>query len=162
MAKLKNIPLNHFIPSNRKTYVSKLKSKGRVSEIAVRGKLRSTSIRAKPKYEESRIQIECVRWFKYQFPLYKSCLFAIPNEGKRTPQAGKRDKDMGVLSGVGDLFLMLSRKGYHGMFLECKAPKGVISENQRNFGLCALSYNYSYDVFRSFDQFKLIVENYMK
>ena len=157
----KNIDLKRSIPINRHLPNEAKKVARTPLSVSVAGKLKATTTRAKPKYEESRIQIECLRWFKYAFPLYKSCIFAIPNEGKRTPQAGKRDKDMGVISGVSDLFLMQARQGYYGLFLECKAPKGVLSENQKDFGLRAVNNNYSYHAFRSFDQFKLIVENYM-
>ena len=161
MTKNKTLRLKHYTLSNIDLSNKAKKVIRKYVSVSVAGKLKATTTRAKPKYEESRIQIECVRWWKYAFPLYKSCLFAIPNEGKRTPQAGKRDKDLGVLSGVSDLFLMLARKGYYGLFLECKAPKGSLSENQKDFGLRAVNNNYSYHVFRSFDQFKLIVENYM-
>ena len=58
-------------------------------------------------------------------------LFHIPNERYCTPQQGKTLQRMGVKRGVPDLCLPVARGSYHALFLEMKAEKGAVSEDQR-------------------------------
>ena len=55
------------------------------------------------KRDESILQSECVRWFRYQL---KDVIFAIPNGGKRDVSTAIRLNHEGVLAGVADLFIM--------------------------------------------------------
>lgn len=160
MAKCRNTPLNRSPVVLVPNYYKAKKCAKKLVCVSVEANVKP--IRAKPKYEESRIQIACVMWFKLAYPMYSKSIFAIPNEGKRTIQAGKRDKQLGVLAGTADLFLMVTHKYFSGLFLECKAPKGVQSEAQKAFGIQAVINGYSYQVFRSFDEFKTIIETYLK
>ena len=57
-------------------------------------------------------------------------LFAIPNGGARHIAVARKLKAEGVKSGVPDLFLPVARLGYHGLFIELKAGKNKLSENQ--------------------------------
>ena len=57
-------------------------------------------------------------------------LFHIPNGGSRNIVEAKNLKRAGVLAGVPDLFLPVSRMGYHGMWIEMKSEKGKLSQNQ--------------------------------
>ena len=65
---------------------------------------------------------KCLQW-----------LLHIPNERKCTPAQGARLKRMGVRSGVSDLFLPAPIGGYHGLWIEMKAPGGRATENQLRF-----------------------------
>lgn len=49
-------------------------------------------------------------------------LFAIPNGGKRDKREGGRLKAQGVTAGISDMMLALPFGGYHGLFIELKAP----------------------------------------
>ena len=40
---------------------------------------------------------------------------------------------MGVRKGVCDLFLPCAKRGYHGLYIEMKAPGGSLSPEQREF-----------------------------
>lgn len=111
------------------------------------------------KHEESTIQCECVRWFRYQYPT--RTLFAIPNGGNRSAITGAIMKKEGVLAGVADLFLMSSNGTYHGLFIEMKTAKGKQSESQKQFQFLAECADYKYEIARNFEDFRKIIKNYL-
>ena len=80
---------------------------------------------------ESKLQIECVKWFRLQFS--NVLIFSIPNGGQRSLITAKILKAEGTVSGVADLQIMKAKKGYNGLFIEMKYGKGKQSENQLNF-----------------------------
>lgn len=86
---------------------------------------------------ENQEQIALIKW-AYDRAIYNitpelALLFHIPNERKCTPAQGYFLQKMGVKSGVPDLFLPVARGRYHGLFIEMKAQKGRLSENQANW-----------------------------
>lgn len=55
----------------------------------------------------------------------------IPNEGKRTPRAGRELRRMGLRKGFPDLFFPAASKGFHGLFIELKRDrKSRVSKKQ--------------------------------
>jgi len=120
---------------------------------------------------ESKLQQQCVAWFRYQYPSYT--LFAIPNGGKRNATEAKIMKAEGVVAGVADLFLMHQRNEItytgikshlthcNGLFIEIKTEKGKQTESQKEFECAATFSNYKYVVCRSLDEFVLTVNNYL-
>ncbi len=58
-------------------------------------------------------------------------LYHVPNERKCNAIQGKMLKLAGVKSGIPDLTLPVARGQYHGLYIEMKADKGKISENQK-------------------------------
>lgn len=114
------------------------------------------------KNEESKLQRACVRWFRLQFPELSGNLWAIGNGGNRDVVTGYVMKLEGVLAGVADLMLCVPNEEYHGLFIEMKTAKGRQSESQRLFQINHESKRYSYKICRSFDEFKKVVENYIK
>lgn len=114
------------------------------------------------KRDESILQSECVRWFRYQHP--KETIFAIPNGGKRDVGTALRLNHEGVLSGVADLFIMRGFSGdanSHGLFIEMKVGKNKQTESQKEFEVKAIANGYTYSVCYSFDEFKKTVNNYL-
>ena len=109
---------------------------------------------------EHRLQVACVRWMRFQYP--NVLIFAIPNGGQRNVIVAKKLKDEGVLAGVADLFVMYANKyGYNGLFIEMKTKTGRQTESQKEFEQYCLTHNYMYEVCRSFDEFRIIVSNYL-
>jgi hypothetical protein len=53
-------------------------------------------------------------------PITREYLYAIPNDGIRTPQQGARFKRRGLRPGVSDVFLSYPYNGYHGLYIELK------------------------------------------
>lgn len=88
--------------------------------------------RATPIYNESAEQIAFVQWCRLKGYPYDR-IYAVENEGKKSPQAGSRAKQMGKRAGVSDLFLPVARSWYHGMYIEMKSDKGKVSDAQQQF-----------------------------
>ena len=86
------------------------------------------------KHQESQEQQSLFQWAKLaqgQYPEL-SLLHAIGNGNGRTSVIqGARMKREGVLSGVSDIFLPVSRNGYHGLYIELKVKGGRTSPSQK-------------------------------
>jgi len=112
-------------------------------------------------FEESRLQINCVKWFDYSYPRFKLNLFSIPNEGARTVANGARMKAQGRRSGVADIFFAFANYEKHGLFIEFKFGKGKQSKEQLAFQTAVEKEEYQYEVVNDFDQFKNLIEKYL-
>lgn len=114
------------------------------------------------KHEESLIQQNCVRWFRLQYPKLARLLFAVPNGGARRPIEGKIMKAEGTLAGVSDLLLLYPSKGFHGLCIEMKTPKGRQQPSQKLFQRAVEEYGYKYAICRSFEDFMTEIRAYFK
>lgn len=108
------------------------------------------------KHEESNLQIACVKWFRmvYKEPEYLICTF--PNGGSRNIVTASILKAEGSRAGMPDLVIFTHRKCF---FIEMKAKAGRQSENQKQVEKILTDLGFSYYLCRSFDEFKLTVEN---
>ncbi len=120
------------------------------------------------RHKESNLQIQCVEWFRLQYPSLKKLLFAVPNgsflQGGKVKRAiqGKRLKKEGVVEGVSDLILAVPNKDYPVLFIEMKTEKGRQTENQKDFEENVLNQGYDYRVVRSLKSFIEIVNQHIK
>ena len=73
-------------------------------------------------------------------------IYHIPNGGKRNAIEAARFKKMGVRAGVGDLFLMVPVRSFHGAYWELKAGKNKPTETQINFRKQCVRFGYYYEV----------------
>ncbi|MDR0692555.1 MAG: VRR-NUC domain-containing protein [Prevotellaceae bacterium] len=112
------------------------------------------------RYEESKIQQQCVRWFRLQYPGY--ILFAIPNGGRRGKVEAAIMKGEGVLAGVADLFLAMPSGKHCGLFVEMKTEHGRQTPAQKDFEKRAVFSGYKYAVCRSAYEFIEAINNYLK
>lgn len=103
-----------------------------------------------------------IRWFRMQYPAISKCLFAIPNGGIRHIRTALKLKEEGVLAGVPDLFLMIPKGDYHGMFIEMKAEKGKIQPSQQQFLDIANNLNYKAIVCYGYEKAKESIQNYLQ
>jgi hypothetical protein len=111
------------------------------------------------KFSESKLQSECVKWFRLQYP--NVTIFAIPNGGNRDAITGAIMKREGALAGVADLFVMKPSSSFCGLFIEMKIGKGKQSDKQLDFQQKALASGYQYKVITSIDQFIKDVKEYL-
>lgn len=110
---------------------------------------------------ESKLQISCVEWFRYQ-PAYKRyLLYAIPNGGKRSKIEAKIMKSEGVTRGVADLCLQVPSQSFHALYIEIKIEKGNQSESQKEFQKYCESNNYKYVVCRTLQEFIFSIQCYL-
>lgn len=84
-------------------------------------------------HKESDEQIALFEWAKIMQSQYPelTLLHSIPNGGKRNAREAARLKREGAKAGVSDIFLPVSRNGYHGLYIELKVRGGKLSDNQK-------------------------------
>lgn len=113
------------------------------------------------KITEHAEQVNLVQWFRYQHPKFAKCLWAIPNGGARHIGTAVKLKSEGVVAGVPDLFLMIPKNGWHGMFIEMKTKGGKLQENQKEFMGLATLMGYQSVVCFGFDDAKNAITAYL-
>lgn len=127
-------------------------------------------------YEESKLQRQCVAWFRAQYPQYAMLLTHPANEGNGNRVSGAIHKAEGTMAGVPDLILFLPvlaaslgfdiedrrELGYiHGLGIELKTAKGRQSQSQQDFQHIFEAAGYSYYIVRSFNEFRSIITNWI-
>lgn len=113
------------------------------------------------KHDESRIQQTCVRWFRLQYPALALNLFSVPNGGARRRVEGAILKAEGVTAGVSDLLLLWPSKGFHGLCIEMKTPKGRQQPSQATWQKAAENGGYKYIICRSVIDFMRQINDYL-
>lgn len=116
-----------------------------------------------PKMSETQIQIQCVNWFRTQYPkLWEAGkLIHIANERHCSITTGRMLQKMGVRRGIPDLALFLARKEYHALFVEMKAPNEYPRPEQRQIMASLEQDGYKCVVCRSLDEFRNIINEYL-
>lgn len=117
----------------------------------------------KRNHPESALQRVCVKWFRLQYPKYANLLFAIPNGGRRSRIEAAIMKGEGVTPGVPDLFLAIPSGiwGLHGLFIEMKSAKGVLSPAQKEMDCLLTQQRYMVHPCNSLEKFIWIIEKYL-
>lgn len=119
---------------------------------------------------ESKLQIACVKWFRYSYPRLRLLLFSVPNgvelqgDGKRRAQQAERLKAEGMTPGAADLFLSVPSGDFPGLYIEMKtrAKGSAQSERQAEFEKAVLEQGYGYAMPRSLDEFIRVVKSYLE
>ena len=111
---------------------------------------------------EDSLQKSCVQWFSLQYRECAQLLHHSPNGGKRNAIEAAKFKAMGVRAGFPDLGLYIARHGYHGLFIELKTSKGRQTDNQKFFQAMLEEQGYRYEVVRSIEDFKQLIEEYLR
>lgn len=120
---------------------------------------------------EHKEQKAVIDWFANQYPKYYECLFSIPNGTHLAGSPGQRAAKMnklkaeGLKPGVSDLFLMVARDGYHGLFVEmkdAKKTKSSVSVPQWEHIHRAREQGYYADWCAGADQAIELITHYMK
>lgn len=85
--------------------------------------------------DESGHQEAIIEWCGWNMQRYPELglLYHVPNGGKRDSATARALKRQGVKAGVSDLVLPVARCGYHGLYIELKAPGGKLEQSQVGF-----------------------------
>lgn len=70
-------------------------------------------------------------------------------------------KAEGVKAGIPDLMLAYPCGGYHGLYLETKAPKGKLTPSQKEYRSLLQAQGYAWAEYRDIQEFISIISNYM-
>lgn len=113
---------------------------------------------------ESIEQEKLFRWISFVRGKYPELdlIFHIPNGGKRNAKEAYYLKKQGVKSGVPDLFLPVSRHGYHGLFIEMKFGKNKTTLNQKNYIIALKEQGYAVNVCYGWESAQRVIEKYMQ
>lgn len=111
--------------------------------------------------EEHGIQVDCITWFRLQYPAMRHNLFAVPNGGRRSKKTAVDLKKEGVLAGVSDLILLKKNKHYGALLIEMKTSKGKQSDLQKEWQNEIEKDGYKYIVCRSLIDFMNAVKSYV-
>jgi hypothetical protein len=106
---------------------------------------------------EDRLQTTCVEWFRLSPDTRWLRIFAVRNEGKRSPMEGARAKAMGMQPGIADLVVILPDRTV--AFIEMKDEKGVQSETQIAFQKDCEALALPYYLCRSLEEFQVAVRS---
>lgn len=119
--------------------------------------------RKKPRHEESDLQRSCIRWFRLQYPKLAKVCFAVPNGGWRNRREAGILKAEGVTPGVADVILLTPSGGYASLCLEFKTEsKGSTQrESQKGWQAAAEEAGNRYEIIRTFDRFREVVNEYL-
>lgn len=99
---------------------------------------------------ESRIQQECLMWFRNSRLGTNDLFFSVPNEGRNAIEQSRKIQ-IGLLAGVSDTIIVLSGRV---IFCEFKDAKGKQSPKQIIFQQKVEALGHEYWVIRSLDEFK--------
>lgn len=121
--------------------------------------------RKKHNLEESRIQRNLIKWWKFahsSFGVPEIVLMSVPNGGTRGNilQAITMVRE-GLRPGASDLFLATSRLNYHGLWIEMKRPGGKVSVEQTEFQEEMTRQGYAACSCFSFDAAKQLISDYL-
>lgn len=106
------------------------------------------------KHQESSLQTQCVKWFRYQYP--HLVIYAVPNGGSRNVREAQRLKSEGVLAGVADLTILLPQG--KSLYIEMKVKGNRQTPNQKEFQQKAEALGHKYYVCYSFEEFEKAVK----
>ena len=117
--------------------------------------------RRHPGHAEDDLQMQCVRWFRLQFPQLSRLLHHSPNGGRRDAREGARFKKMGTQPGFPDLILLVASQDYHALLIELKTRTGRQQDSQKDYQKRVEAQGYKYVVVRSLEQFMSEMKAYL-
>ena len=113
------------------------------------------------RHEEEFMQMDCVKWMRYQHPREAQLLHHSPNGGRRDAREAARFKAMGTSAGFPDLILPLPQGEWAGLALELKSAKGRQSPEQKAWMERLRGAGWCYLIIRTFDEFRAAIDDYL-
>lgn len=115
------------------------------------------------KHIEDQHQMALVAWMNLQ-PELRGRFFHPANGGKRNAREAARFKRLGVMAGVSDIFVAIPAGGFHGLFIELKAPKphaSRVTKAQDEFARLMEEEGYFVDICYGWDEARARIINYL-
>ena len=111
------------------------------------------------KNEEALIQEAVINYINAQYP---GTLYCASAGGVRTSmkQAVKM-KRTGYVKGFPDIFIYEPKGQWHGLAIEMKTAKGVMSQHQKEWQNELIKRGYIAVTCKSFDQAQIIIDEYL-
>ena len=121
---------------------------------------------AKLKHLESAHQQQVIEWARMasrsaKYPMLE-LLHCSLNGVKLTKTQAVIAKSQGMLSGVPDLFLPVTRGKYHGLYIEMKHGSNTLTDNQKKFLQNAANVGFAVSVCYSAQEAIKRIEDYYK
>lgn len=111
-------------------------------------------------YRESNFQEQCVAWFRNQYPNL-SKLFIYINNNASSAKAGARNKRMGTVKGIPDLFLAVPTADSCGLWIELKAKGGKARAEQLAIHSQLRAQGFKVAVVDTFAGFKVLIREHI-
>jgi hypothetical protein len=118
----------------------------------------------KPRVSEHAEQVALMQWARLHERRYPdlALLHAIPNGGWRHPAVAAGLKREGVKPGVPDLDLPAPRGQWHGLRIELKAAKGILSDAQTWWIEQLRARGYRAEVCRGWEAARDVIVDYLE
>lgn len=107
---------------------------------------------------EDKLQSECYLWFHHTFTEYRGLLCYNLNNSRNKIQA-MMDKGKGLQKGRSDMVFYLNGTG---LMIEFKIETGYQSKEQKEWQAKIENAGFCYKIVRSLDQFKLVINQFIK
>ena len=111
---------------------------------------------------EERLQMDRVKWFRYQYRTDGRQLFAVPNGGSRNKKEAANMKAAGVVAGVADLILLIPNDRYGALCIELKHGKNGQTDLQKEWQASTEEHGNQYAVVYTLEDFINLVKQYLK
>lgn len=112
------------------------------------------------KVSEHAFQSSIFDYVNKILPALRPYMFAIPNGGARHVIVAVKLKKEGVTKGVYDIFISIPNLIAHGLYIECKAGKNKLTDEQIAFRDRMKDIGYWCEECRTIEDFIVILENY--
>jgi len=119
-----------------------------------------TTIMQKLKTSEHNFQVSIFDYVDKVLPALRPYMFAIPNGGARHVVVAIKLKKEGVTKGVYDIFISIPNLIAHGLYIECKAGKNKLTNEQKAFRDRMVEIGYWCEECRTIEDFVIILEHY--
>jgi hypothetical protein len=114
--------------------------------------------RQRRKSTEAALQRQCVKWFREN---YRNHLLVYINNNSNSLSAAVRNKNLGILRGMVDLFIFAPSGVHHGLAIELKRPGESPKPIQKEIHSKLSAQGYLVVVIKSLESFQKVVSSYL-
>lgn len=137
--------------------------KRRDGQLCLRGMayIRPRKPRSQVEAQEQRAFFVWLRLHARQFPELQ-WVHAIPNGLRLGPKRGGEAVELGLTAGVWDVFVPVPSSGCHGLYIELKAGRNGLTDEQAAFRAALEPLGFRFAVCRSWLEARVAVTEYLE